>query len=195
MTKPRLTRARWIQEGLAALRDEGPVGLAAEKLARRLSVSRGSFYWHFDSAADFEAAVLGEWEERWTEAFIQQVEAAGGDSRDRLSLLVLATSREDASLYSAAKQMARRRPELREMLMRVDERRLTFVAELLVAAGISREEALLRARIVYAWAMGQMLISGGGAPVTSEIASVILEFALRPNSPEPSPRRKICDGS
>jgi hypothetical protein len=72
---------------------------------------------------------------------------------------------------------------------------LNFVAELLVAAGISREEALLRARIVYAWAMGQMLISGGGAPVTSEIASVILEFALRPNSPEPPPRRKICDGS
>lgn len=179
-TKPRLTRARWIQEGIEALREEGPSGLAAEKLAGRLGVSRGSFYWHFESAADFEAAVLGEWEGRWTDSFIQKVEASGGSGRDRLELLAKATGREDASLYSAAKQMARSRPELRDLLMRVDNRRLSFVAGLLIAGGVPSEVAALRAEIIYAWAMGQMLLSGGGVGVAPAAVSQILDFAFAP---------------
>jgi AcrR family transcriptional regulator len=152
--------------------------LAAEKLARRLGVSRGSFYWHFENAGHFEAAVLAEWEERWTDEYIRKVEEAGGDSRQQLALLILATSREDASLYSAAKRMAQRRPELREVLSRVDERRTEFVRGLLLSGGVREEEARVRAEIIYAWAMGQMLISGSSHPVSPSVSDAVLDFAF-----------------
>lgn len=175
---PRLTRDRWIEEGLSALRAEGPAALAADRLARRLEVSRGSFYWHFKSAADFAAAVLGEWEQRWTTRIIETVGQSGGDPRARLQALIARTggSGEDASLYGAAKIMALRDPALATLLRRVDRRRTRFVADLLVAGGVPEAIALLRARIVYAWAMGQMLTTDGEADPA--IAAALSDFAF-----------------
>ena len=71
----RLTRERWVEEGLLALQADGPAALAADRMAKRLGVSRGSFYWHFANAVDFEAAVLAGWEDRWTNRIIAAVES------------------------------------------------------------------------------------------------------------------------
>jgi len=175
----RLTRERWTEAGLEALGEDGPAGLAADRLARKLGVSRGSFYWHFKDAADFEAAVLGEWEQRWTQRIIAAVEAGGGEPQARLAALIAQTGGGDASLYGAAKRMAKRNPALAELLGRVDDRRVRFVAELIAAGGLDEAEALLRARIVYAWAMGQMLIGDGGGPVDPTLAARLADFAFR----------------
>jgi AcrR family transcriptional regulator len=176
----RLTRLRWIEEGLSALRSEGPAALAADRLARKLGVSRGSFYWHFASAPDFEAAVLGEWAERWTGRIVAAVEAGADDPRERLRSLIEKTGGEDASLYAAAKLMARRHPELAAIMGRVDESRTGFVAGLLISGGVDRGAAQLRARIVYAWAMGQMLIGDGGTSADPALAACLTDFAFGP---------------
>ncbi|MCW1248114.1 TetR/AcrR family transcriptional regulator, partial [Pseudomonas sp. SAICEU22] len=43
----KLTRNRWISAGFEALDQVGHIGVSAESLARRLNVTRGSFYHHF----------------------------------------------------------------------------------------------------------------------------------------------------
>ena len=173
----RLTRDRWVEEGLLALQADGPAALAADRMARRLGVSRGSFYWHFANMVDFEAAVLAAWEDRWTNRIIAAVQSVAGTPRDRLLALIEKTGGQDASLYASAKRMARDHPELRGVMERIDERRVAFVAGMLVEGGIASDAAARRARIVYAWAMGQMLVSGDEA-VPAETAVDLVEFGF-----------------
>ena len=173
----RLTRAHWIEEGLEVLRREGPAGLAAERMAKRLSVSRGSFYWHFANALEFEAAVLVEWEERWTTRIIASANQ-GGTPWQKLQRLIDLTGGLDATMYSSAKKMAQGHPELSDLLRRVDERRIAFVTAILEEAGIDKPTARLRAQIIYAWGMGQMLTSPEGVATPSDIAACITGFAL-----------------
>lgn len=173
----RLTRDRWVEEGLLALQADGPAALAADRMARRLAVSRGSFYWHFTSAVDFEAAVLAQWEDRWTNRIIAAVQSVKGTPRDRLLALIERTGGQDASLYASAKRMARDHPELRALMDRIDQRRIAFVAAMLAEAGLPPALAGRRARIIYAWAMGQMLVSGD-EKVPAETAAALAEFGF-----------------
>ena len=46
-----------------ALLHTGPDSLRVEKLARKLKVTKGSFYWHFKDRNEILEALLSEWEE------------------------------------------------------------------------------------------------------------------------------------
>ena len=50
---PRTTRTRWIEAGFELLDMYGADGVSAERLARRLNVTRGAFYHHFSSRNDY----------------------------------------------------------------------------------------------------------------------------------------------
>jgi len=178
LSMARLTRTRWVEEGVAVLREDGARGLAADPMARRLGVSRGSFYWHFASALDFEAAVLGEWEEQWTTRVMLAVDAGGNDPKGRLRSLIEKTGGQDASVFASAKRMARKHPDLNALMRRIDERRLAFVRQILIAGRVSEADAELKASIVYSWAMGQMLVSGDDRPVAPDVADAIVNFAF-----------------
>ena len=60
MTK-RLTARDWIDFALTTLAREGFHALKADVLARKLGVSRGSFYWHFTELGTFHARVIEHW--------------------------------------------------------------------------------------------------------------------------------------
>src|SRR5262247_116472 len=70
----RLTAQAWIDFALATLAREGFEALKAEVLARKLGVSRGSFYWHFEDIETFHARVIQQWRQVATEAIIADVE-------------------------------------------------------------------------------------------------------------------------
>lgn len=57
-----VTREAYVEAGLALLGDEGPAGLKLGALVRRLGVTTGSFYHHFDSMGGFRDALLASWE-------------------------------------------------------------------------------------------------------------------------------------
>ena len=167
-----------MEEGLTVLREDGPEAIAADKLAKRLGVSRGSFYWHFKSAAGFESALLAAWEERWTTRLIETVSRSADGPRGRLRLLIQATAGLDADVYSAAKRMARRRPEHAAVMERIDHRRVQFVADILTEGGVPGAAAKVRAQIIYAWAMGQMLTAAPGAQLHEAVLANLLHMAF-----------------
>src|SRR5215472_5079767 len=70
----RLTAQDWIDFGLAALARNGADALKADVLARKLKVSRGSFYWHFADLEAFHARVIEQWKKVATEAIITDIE-------------------------------------------------------------------------------------------------------------------------
>ena len=70
---------------------------------------------------------------------------------------------------------------------------------MLVEGGVRAEIAARRARIIYAWAMGQMLVSGDEA-VPAETATALVAFGLKAHwirkdsSVATSPRGLIAEG-
>ena len=150
----RLTRQDWLRAALGALARGGVAALRVEPLAKRLGVTKGSFYWHFADRPALLAAVLAEWERRATDAVIVEVEAAGGDASTLLADLIRIAATADGRLERAIRAWAAGDAVAAAVLGRVDARRRAYLAMLFAALGFPEDEAAARARIAYQSAVG-----------------------------------------
>lgn len=81
-----LGREDWIEIGLHILCECGPSALRVEPTAKRLGVSKGSFYWHFRDRAAWRDALLSYWEHLAFAHMLQGRGRPGGVvSRQRVS--------------------------------------------------------------------------------------------------------------
>ena len=131
----------------SALSESGPAGVAVESLARRLGVTKGSFYWHFKDRDALLRDALLAWEKEYTERIIEALESLSSP-RDRLVRLLTdtATARRGARIH-AALGAATGEPLVSAALARVSHRRLGYLEECYAALGLSpgaaRQSALL----------------------------------------------------
>lgn len=155
--KDRLTKAEWIVHGLRTLARQGEGALKTGMLATGLNVSRGSFYWHFESIADFRSQLLATWQERATDDVIREIDAALiGPAR--LTRLMKLAFNEDRSLDRAFRAWAATDVDAAKVVATVDARRIAYIAKLLRESGVSSEKTMPRAEFIY-WAyVGQSSI-------------------------------------
>ena len=156
----RLSAADWEQGALDLIAEQGLAGLAVESLARRLKVTKGSFYWHFASREALIQAALARWEQSDVEALMRQVDRIA-DPRERLEQLFRRTSRELRThvIYSALLQ-ALDHPLVRPVMQRLSQRRVNYLAVAYRALGLGRRAAMHRARLAYSAYVGflQMML-------------------------------------
>ena len=62
LEKSRLSAEDWALAALDVIAESGLAAVAVEPLARRLGVTKGSFYWHFPSREALLVAALERWE-------------------------------------------------------------------------------------------------------------------------------------
>jgi AcrR family transcriptional regulator len=155
--RDRLTKSDWIEHGLRTLASNGANALKVGPMATRLKVSRGSFYWHFRDIADFRSQVLQCWQERTTERVIRDLEAAKAEP-DRLKHLMRRAFVGKRSLERAIRSWAAEDKDVAATVAAVDTRRVSYIAKMLVAAGVGSGRALPRAAFMY-WAyLGQPIV-------------------------------------
>src|SRR5580700_7607004 len=153
----RLTKSAWIAHGLRTLARDGANALKVGPLATQLKVSRGSFYWHFRDIADFRSQVLQGWQERATEQVIRDLEA-GKAEPDRLKHLMRRAFVTKRNLERAIRSWAAEDKDVAATVAAVDTRRVSYIAKMLVAAGVESRRALPRAAFMY-WAyLGQAVV-------------------------------------
>lgn len=145
-----LSAQDWLDQGLKTLATQGFSALKAEPLAKRMGVSRGSFYWHFADIGAFHAAILKYWREVAAEAIIANVEAAAADESP-LAVLLRRVFSEKLALERAVRSWATFDAAARAAVQAIDRRRLDYVEGLIRARGVADEAAAARAQIVY-WA-------------------------------------------
>jgi AcrR family transcriptional regulator len=156
---PRLSREAWIAAALDALADGGEVAVRIEALARRLRVTKGSFYWHFRDRRELLAAGLERWEADETTAIAAVVEARGGGPVTRLrTLFDLAFERRIMALEVALRGWAQRDRRARAVAERVDRRRLAYLRSLYVEGGLAPGEAEARSFLAYAMLFGESFV-------------------------------------
>lgn len=161
----RLSREDWVDAAYARFRDGGISAVSVEAVARDLGATKGSFYWHFDDRSALVNDVLARWEDLETERLIEIVEQVD-DPTERLAKLleVIAhrtTERSgERTLFAEASALG-----ITDVVARASERRVSYTARLLEAAGIDASDARRRAVIIVAAVVGyQQLVAGGWDP-------------------------------
>jgi len=156
---PRLSAGDWAQAALDLLAEAGVVGVAVEPLARRLNVTKGSFYWHFPSRDALLAAALERWEQTELEEVFARLEGIA-DPRERMNELFrrVAVEAKGHIIYSELLK-ALDHPLVQPVMERVSKRRLDYLALSFRQIGMPRAEAQQRARLTYAAYVGFLQLS------------------------------------
>lgn len=152
--KIRLSASDWQQAALDALSEGGLQNIAIEMIAKRLGVTKGSFYWHFDSRDALIQAALELWESQEQEQVFGRLDALP-DAQARLTALVslVASELKAHKIYSELLK-AIDHPLVKPVLERVSKRRIDYLTASFRQAGLPRKQALNRALLVYASYVG-----------------------------------------
>lgn len=149
-----LTAEHWAEAALDAIASGGIEAVAVEPLARRLGVTKGSFYWHYPNRDALVARALQVWERHETVDMLGRAEQepqprerihtlfrtiANTDARSERILLALSGSKHDAA---------------RACVQRVTEAWRAYVENCYRALGMEAAEARNWATFAYSTFMG-----------------------------------------
>ena len=155
----RLSASDWAVAALDLIAEEGVRAVAVEPLARRLGVTKGSFYWHFPSRDALLQAALERWEQVELDEVFAQLEAID-DPRERMRELFRRVAHEVRShvIYSELVK-ALDHPVVQPVMQRVSKRRLDYLTLAFRQVGMARAMAQHRAHLTYAAYVGFLQLS------------------------------------
>lgn len=148
---PQKSREDWIVAALTALIEEGIEGVRVLKLAKTLGVTRGSFYWHFDSHDALLDAVLAEWRVRNTGVMLDVLQHSDTLERGILDLFAVWVdhSKFDPHLDEAVRDWGRRSDKIAAIVATEDDNRINAIAAFFERQTYPKTEAFVRARVIY----------------------------------------------
>lgn len=157
----RLEPRDWERAALDAIATGGVASVSIPRLAERLGVTKGSFYWHFDGLEPLLAATLAHWEAAYTDQRIQRFESELPSPEARLqpwSAEAEADHRAQA-LYLEISNAAATRPAFATVVGRVVEKRVAFLARAYAELGFPPRTARRRAVTAYAGYVGMLQLA------------------------------------
>ncbi|MCY3585853.1 MAG: TetR/AcrR family transcriptional regulator [Acidimicrobiaceae bacterium] len=154
--RARLSADDWVTAALEVLVSDGISAVKILPLAKRLGVTRGSFYWHFENHEALLNRLLEVWEETNSGSIIRAATLEGSivDRYVALMRCWLGFERFDPRLEVAVRNWGRSNPELWQKLRATDERRVDACVEMLAAEVSDPVMRLHRARTIYFLQMG-----------------------------------------
>lgn len=147
----RRTRADWLHVARAVLIEHGVLAVKVGPLARRLKVTRGSFYWHFVDQADLLRHLLADWRATNIAPFqrILEMEGDGHAKFDAVVELWISEKEYSPQLDVAVREWGRVSKDVAVAVRRADHQRISVLQRIFTELGYRDPEALIRARITY----------------------------------------------
>ena len=157
--RPALDRHAWLDAALDALYDEGDGGVKVEPLARRLGVTKGSFYHHFRDRDELLVAMVDRWRAT-QEAHLEALAASPTESAaERVAEVLAFTQSKDSRHDVGMRAWALHHRGARRALQAVDRSRIEYLEALFAELGFDGEESMLRARLLYFYQVGEYTLS------------------------------------
>jgi AcrR family transcriptional regulator len=156
-----LTREDWVSGAWDMLGESGLDGVRVEPLARRLGVTKGSFYWHFKGRGELLEALLDRWFSIWDDQMSPDMEAATNPADRIWALFESVVGRVTRGQTVALRMLSHDDPDVAARLEVRDNQRLAFLMAQLEEIGFTQEEARVRGQIYQAIMTGEYLRSGG----------------------------------
>ncbi len=157
-SRQNLSAEHWAEAALDAMASGGLEAVAVEPLARRLGVTKGSFYWHFASRDALVHAALQLWEKRETEDAIVGVEEEPDPYERIVKLFKRGNSSHRAGRLYLALAAASDDPAVGQVVMRVSARRLAYLYKCYLGLGLSERDAKLWSTFAYATFIGNQQV-------------------------------------
>ncbi len=159
---PRRTRVRriaareligddWLAVAKQSLIEEGISAVRVERLAKKLGVTRGGFYWRFERLEDLLSALVDVWVAENSRALVTAARGPGDlSSRFRDVVKIWVDEVDFSPAWDAAmRDWARVDQKVAEVVYAVDDKRIAALQAMFEDAGLSHDVALVRARIIY----------------------------------------------
>ncbi len=156
----RLDREAWIAAAIDTLAREGIESVRVEPLARKLGVTKGSFYWHFKDRSALLTAILDYWEKVGTQDVIEFVETSGGNVESRLlHLCDKAGAILGVEVEAALRTWATHDDLAAIAVSRVDTKRMDLLRDIFAEICPEPSEAEARSWLFYSLFSAEVLIS------------------------------------
>jgi AcrR family transcriptional regulator len=147
-----LGRDAWLEAARRALIEEGTAGVEVKKLARRLGVTRGGFYWFFKSRDQLLDELIKYWADASMQLFERVLEPPGRDGMDEyltLTMLWITEDEYDPKWDGAVRDWARTSPKVLKVVQAVDDKRIAILEQIYRDMGFTGLDAHIRARVLY----------------------------------------------
>jgi AcrR family transcriptional regulator len=184
--KNTLTTDDWEKGALELIAEKGVNALAVEPLARRMGVTKGSFYWHFAGREVLLENALARWEEHDA----RNLNSSLGEidhPRDRLASFFRRVGKEKLTheVYSELCSAASH-PQVEPVLERVANRRMKHLSAAFEELGMDPVTARYRARLTYSVYLGflQLQRQHQTPHLSSEAFDAYIEHVIRTLIPE-----------
>lgn len=161
MANGRLTREDWIAVARKALIASGVDDVKVDVLARRLRVTRGSFYWHFKNRQELLDALLTDWEannRREITAIATRTQEGEGELLE-LFRIWLGEDPNFPAFDIAIRVWARKARPVAKLVGEIDEAWVASFQRIFERSGMDATEAFVRARITYFHQIGYYALS------------------------------------
>lgn len=164
-TKPaRLSKDIWLSHTLVKIGEVGIANIKIESLARDLQVTKGSFYWHFKDRDSLLSETLSYWYNSATKAIGRVGKRDFDDPLNRLEYFyTLALNRRPdvpgGPIERALHEWGRVSEIAAETIRRVDQDRISLIAEAYVEMGKSENQARQIARMALASIVGLNILT------------------------------------
>ena len=158
--KKPLDRDAWLRKALDVLFALGIGQVKVEVLARKLKLTKGSFYWHFRNRDDLLRSMVDWWREQQLSFIARLADQQVADPCGQIRAVIDFTQHTDDSRHDIAmREFARFNKWAAQAVATIDQQRIDYLARLFRAAEFSEEEALLRARTLYFYQVGEYTTS------------------------------------
>jgi len=137
----------WLNAACALLTESGVEAVKVMPLAKRLGLSRTSFYWHFRDRDALLEALIRRWEDKNTGNLVARTEAPAENICAAVFNVFdcwLDDALFDAPLDLAIRNWARNDPDLQRRLDQADDVRRQALIEMFVRFGYDRRDAEVR---------------------------------------------------
>ena len=153
------SKKSWLDAALQALASGGIDQVRVESLAKKLGVTKGSFYWHFKDREQFLDELLNFWAEQSTQVVIANPNYPT-DSKARVRAVAADIVRHDlGKLDPHVRSWTQYDKRRARVVAKIDKVRFEFLRDLFLAAGFSMIGSDLRAQSLYRYVLGEQFIS------------------------------------
>lgn len=157
-----LSRDAWVAAARRVLEKRGIAEVKIDGLARKLRVTRGSFYFHFKSLNDLHDELLHEWR-RTNCAPFHALSKANYDDGLQLFTDIVHVWVDEApfspALDLATRDWSRTSASLAREVEENDSLRMALLTQAFQKMGYEQDESIVRARITYFHQIGQYALS------------------------------------
>lgn len=146
------SREGWLDAASEALLEAGVDSVKILPLAKKLGLSRTSFYWFFKDREELLDALLGRWREKNTGSLVRQALAPAETLAEAMLNVFdcwLDSNLFDSKLEFAIRSWALQSDDILAEVRKADQDRLDALRQMFMRFGLSEANADVRARTTY----------------------------------------------